>query len=317
MTGNRTAQNAQPLNFVIIPPVLDDTEMSMTMFPCDGRISVHLHFGWRSVCGSMSVSDNVGSVNSCELSLDNNVRILQMHRARNVAATVLLFAAITLAQSPSASTQPDQNPQTDSSSLEPIEAPQPAYPGEGLKKNIAGNVLVQILVSESGNVEATQVVKGDAALRDVAENAAKAWKFKPFLKGGIAVPAIAILNFRFGNDEHDNSQSLPKVGVTIENPRPLTSKVRVAQGVIQRVQIRKVNPAYPEAARSEHIQGSVVMQVIIDREGKIRDVKVISGPPELTDAAVVAVRQWQYKPFFLMGRPVEVETQILINFNLN
>jgi protein TonB len=70
---------------------------------------------------------------------------------------------------------------------------------------------------------------------------------------------------------------------------------------MQRMQIRKVSPAYPEAARSEHIQGSVVMQVIIDKEGKIRDIKVISGPPELTDAAVVAARQWQYKPFLLGG----------------
>jgi protein TonB len=240
-----------------------------------------------------------------------------MHRVQWIAATVLFLAAITLGQGPSASAQPGQNPQIDSSSLEPIEAPQPSYPEKALKKNIAGHVLVQILVSESGNVESTQVVKGDAALKDVAENAAKGWKFKPFLKGGIAVPAIAILNFAFGNDEHNDSQSSAKVGVTIENSRPMTSKVRVAQGVMQRLQIRKVDPAYPEAARSGHVQGSVVMQVIIDKEGKIKDVNVLSGPPELTDAAVVAVRQWQYKPSFLMGRQVEVETQILINFNLN
>lgn len=240
-----------------------------------------------------------------------------MHRAQCVAATVLLLAAITLCQSPSASTQSDQNSQTDSINLEPTEAPPPSYPEKALRENISGNVLVQILVSETGNVEATQVVKGDSALKDAAENAAKGWKFKPFLKGGIAVPAIAILNFGFGNDPHNNSQSSAKVGVTIENPRPMTSKVRVAQGVMQRLQIRKVNPVYPEAARSERVQGSVVMQVIIDREGKIRDVNVISGPHELTEAAVAAVRQWQYKPFFLMGRPVEVDTQILINFNLN
>lgn len=240
-----------------------------------------------------------------------------MHRAQCVAATVLLLAAITLGQSPSAITQSDKNSQTDSINLEPTEAPPPSYPEKALRENISGNVLVQILVSETGNVEATQVVKGDSALKDAAENAAKGWKFKPFLKGGIAVPAIAILNFGFGNDPHNNSQSSAKVGVTIENPRPMTSKVRVAQGVMQRLQIRKVNPVYPEAARSERVQGSVVMQVIIDREGKIRDVNVISGPHELTEAAVAAVRQWQYKPFFLMGRPVEVDTQILINFNLN
>jgi TonB family protein len=256
---------------------------------------------------------------SLAVPLDEKVTILQMCHVHWVGATVL-FAAITLAQAPSASTRFDQASETDSVSLEPTEAPEPAYPEKALRKNIAGHVLVQILVSETGKVEATQIIKGDAALKDAAENAAKGWKFKPFLKGGIVVPAIAILNFRFGDDENNNSQSSAssaKVGVTIENARPMTSKVRVAQGVMQGLQIRKVNPAYPEAARSGHIQGSIVMQVIIDREGKIRDVNVISGPPELSDAAVLAVRQWQYKPFFIMGRPVEVETQIVINFNLN
>jgi len=239
-----------------------------------------------------------------------------MNRVQCVAATVLLVAAITLAQGPSASTQSDQNPQTDSISLQPTEAPQPSYPDTALKKNIAGHVLVQILVSETGDVEATQVVKGDAALKDAAEHAAKGWKFKPFLKGGVAVPAIAILNFGFGDHEHNNSQSPAKVGVTIEDSRPMSSKVRINQGVMQRLQIRKVNPAYPEAAQKEHIQGSVVMQVIIDKEGKISDIRVISGPAELTDSAVNAARQWLYKPFLLMGRPIEVETQIIINYTL-
>ncbi len=239
-----------------------------------------------------------------------------MHHVRYVAAAVLLVAATALAQGPNASTPSDQNPQIDSIRLQPTEAPQPQYPETALKNNAAGHVLVQILVSETGNVEATQVVKGDAGLKDAAEGAAKGWKFKPFLRGGIAVPAIAILNFAFEGDVNDSSQSPAKVSVTIEDSRPMSSKVRLNQGLMERLQIRKVSPTYPEAAKKGHIQGTVVMQVIIGKEGKINDVRVISGPPELTDSAVDAARQWQYKPFLLMGRPVEVDTQIMINYTL-
>jgi protein TonB len=90
--------------------------------------------------------------------------------------------------------------------------------------------------------------------------------------------------------------------------------VRISQGVTQGLVIQKVQPVYPVQARQMHIQGTVVVQATITKEGTTRDLKVISGPPVLGRAAVDAVRQWRYKPYFLNGEPIEILTQVSVNF---
>ncbi len=75
-------------------------------------------------------------------------------------------------------------------------------------------------------------------------------------------------------------------------------------------------PLYPPEAKAEKKQGTVVLHAIIGKDGSIRDLKVISGPEIFRDAAVRAVEQWKYKPYRLMGRPVEVDTTITVNFRL-
>lgn len=79
---------------------------------------------------------------------------------------------------------------------------------------------------------------------------------------------------------------------------------------------RKVQPAYPPLARSARIQGMVVLQAVISKEGMIENLKVLTGHPMLVGAAVDAVRQWRYRPYVLNHEPVEVETQITVNFSL-
>jgi protein TonB len=93
-------------------------------------------------------------------------------------------------------------------------------------------------------------------------------------------------------------------------------KVRVSQGVTQGLLIHKVQPAYPPLARQARIQGSVVLQADISKNGTIENLHVISGHPMLTGAALEAVKQWRYKPYILNGEPVEVETQVTVNFTL-
>jgi protein TonB len=80
--------------------------------------------------------------------------------------------------------------------------------------------------------------------------------------------------------------------------------------------IRKVQPRYPALARSTGIQGSVVLRAVIGRDGKIEQVQVINGHPLLVKAAVDAVSQWLYRPYFLNDQAVEVETQVTVNFIL-
>jgi protein TonB len=80
--------------------------------------------------------------------------------------------------------------------------------------------------------------------------------------------------------------------------------------------IRKVQPAYPPLARSARIQGTVVLQAVISKQGTIENLSVLSGHPMLVQAALDAVRQWRYRPYILNSEPVEVETQITVNFSL-
>src|SRR6266481_2932976 len=94
-------------------------------------------------------------------------------------------------------------------------------------------------------------------------------------------------------------------------------RVRVSQGVTQGLLIRKVQPAYPPLARQARIQGSVLLQAQISKEGTIEHLTLISGHPMLAPAAIEAVKQWRYKPYILNGEPVEVDTQITVNFTLS
>lgn len=91
---------------------------------------------------------------------------------------------------------------------------------------------------------------------------------------------------------------------------------RVSGGVMEGALIQKIQPVYPRLALVTRTEGSVVLQAVISREGVIENLQVISGSPYLSRAAVEAVHQWRYRPYRLNGEPVEVETQIVVNFTL-
>ena len=106
-------------------------------------------------------------------------------------------------------------------------------------------------------------------------------------------------------------------GTPVAVPKVATPvRVRVSQGVSQGLLIHQVKPTYPPLARQARIQGSVVLQAVIAKDGSIQGLHVVSGHPMLTGAAVEAVKLWRYKPYFLNGEPVEVETVVTVNFTL-
>jgi periplasmic protein TonB len=106
--------------------------------------------------------------------------------------------------------------------------------------------------------------------------------------------------------------STPTVAPKIATPQ----RVRVSSGVVSGLLLRKVNPTYPPLARQARIQGVVVLQAQISKDGNIENLQLISGHPMLAPAAIEAVKQWKYKPYLLNGEPVEVETQVQVNFTL-
>jgi periplasmic protein TonB len=109
------------------------------------------------------------------------------------------------------------------------------------------------------------------------------------------------------------------VGATATTAVPKVAtpqRVRVSQGVSEGLLVHQVKPTYPPLARQARIQGSVVLQAVIGKDGSIQNLRLVSGHPMLTSSAMEAVKQWKYKPYFLNGEPVEVDTQITVNFTL-
>ena len=80
--------------------------------------------------------------------------------------------------------------------------------------------------------------------------------------------------------------------------------------------IHQVNPIYPPLARQARVQGVVVMEAVISKEGSIESLRVVTGHPLLNQAALDAVKQWKYRPTLLNGEPVEVITTVTVTFNL-
>ena len=92
--------------------------------------------------------------------------------------------------------------------------------------------------------------------------------------------------------------------------------VRISSGVMAGNRLTQVPPVYPQEARDQKITGAVVLHAVIGKAGTVEQLSVISGPDILATAAIDAVRQWTYKPYFLNGEPTEVDTTITVNFQL-
>ena len=104
--------------------------------------------------------------------------------------------------------------------------------------------------------------------------------------------------------------------IVVAKPKP-TGPARISGGVIAGNILVKTQPVYPPIARAAHQGGTVVLHAIISKAGTIEQLNVVSGPAMLQGAAMDAVKTWRYKPYLLNGEPTEVDTTIMVNFNLN
>lgn len=127
--------------------------------------------------------------------------------------------------------------------------------------------------------------------------------------GGLvgAVPAGVLIELL--NDTH----SVP----VLANTSTTSKRMRIASRVAEANLIHDVAPTYPSEAGRARIEGKVVLLAVIAKDGTVRDVRVESGLPVLALAAIEAVKQWRYRPYLLNGEPVEVDSQITINFALS
>jgi TonB family protein len=121
------------------------------------------------------------------------------------------------------------------------------------------------------------------------------------LRVSVAVPAAALAG------GHGAAQSGAVDG---------TSARRVSGGIMAGNVLSRVTPVYPQDAKDQKISGTVVLHAIIGKDGAISQLDAVSGPAELRQSALDAVKQWVYKPYLLNGQPTEVETTITVNYSL-
>jgi len=101
-----------------------------------------------------------------------------------------------------------------------------------------------------------------------------------------------------------------------QRPSKPSGPVAVKPGVMQSQLLHQVPPVYPPDAKKARIQGKVQLEAVVGKTGEVEQLKVVSGPKELQQSALDAVRQWTYKPFVLNGEPVDVKTTINVNYTL-
>jgi TonB family protein len=111
-----------------------------------------------------------------------------------------------------------------------------------------------------------------------------------------------------------NPSTTPE-GTTPKTPTAI-SRVRVSSGVLFGLIQKKVEPEYPQDAKDLHIQGTVVLHVIVDDQGNVTSIGLVAGPGMLAPSAIDAVSRWRYKPYMLNGKPIELDSTVEVRFTL-
>ncbi len=107
----------------------------------------------------------------------------------------------------------------------------------------------------------------------------------------------------------------PQPAPRVVHPAP-SKPVPISSGVAASTVLYKVLPVYPPIAREARVEGTVVLEAIISKQGTIENLRVVSGPAMLQQSALNAVSAWRYRPFLLSGEPVAVETTVNVIFSL-
>lgn len=140
---------------------------------------------------------------------------------------------------------------------------------------------------------------------------------RPIVENGeIGLPQAPTIDGEIGDRDKEGLHSLmsefsnPLPSAPVK-PRPVRQSV-IMEGNL----IHKVEPQYPPIAKQLHVEGTVIVKAFISRDGVITRAVPETGPPLLVQAALDAVRQWRYRPYYLNHEAIEVETEITVNFVL-
>jgi protein TonB len=218
---------------------------------------------------------------------------------------------ITLSTNPEPQDTASANPQSQTSQIEVNEV-EPTEQASSSAKPSAGKSTI-VASSEAPAAKPAPVAKTPEPIV-VKNEPSQSVQHKSAAQEPVQPPAPELLGVSANGSDKALSGIVNTTPVNV--PRPTPQTVKVSQGVSQGLLIKKVQPAYPLQAMNMHVQGSVQLQATISKDGSISNVKSLSGDSLLARAAMDAVRQWKYKPYYLNGEPVEIQTQITVNFKL-
>jgi protein TonB len=183
-------------------------------------------------------------------------------------------------------------------------------------------VRFEAIIATDGKVTNLKLVSGHPLLVPNATEAARQYEYQPTLLNGQPVEVVTQVdvNFTLG------SAPAPVVGGVMggivgsapiaEFPQGDGPRIRVGGNVQAAKLINAPKPEYPALAQQARIQGTVRFSVVIDKNGKVVNSRLDSGHPLLVPAAMEVIRQYEYQPTLLNGDPVEVTTQVDVNFSL-
>jgi TonB family protein len=193
-------------------------------------------------------------------------------------------------------------------------------------------VVLQFTVDPRGEVMDIHAVQGESSASvPVLIASISKWKFEPASDGNTSVPATGKLLLIKGEDQFryevasafrdsGSPETKPRVPSTKASSPPTVTvvpvKIRLEPDEASKQLVHSVQPTYPPEAKVAGVEGTVVVEITIDLDGSVSDVREITGPKELVPAAIAAVKQSKYRATIYHGRPWQATTEVEIRFKL-
>ena len=205
----------------------------------------------------------------------------------------------------------------------------PEYPAVAQAARVSGVVIIEATVSPEGNVAEAHVIRSIALLDMAAIDAVRQWKYTPTTLNGVPVPVIMTVTVNFVTPDGASSLSGSGSENSFGASHPLTSQAppepvflngkevaRIGGDVKPPERTKYVSPIYPEIAQTSRVSGIVIIEAVIDETGHVAEARILRSIPLLDQAALDAVKQWEYAPLMLNGVAVPVVMTVTVNFTL-
>ncbi len=184
----------------------------------------------------------------------------------------------------------------------------PVYPALAQQAKVQGVVICNVLVGLDGRVQDVRILRSIPLLDQAALDAVRQWEFSPTLQNGNPIPVVMVVTVNF---TLDGSASLVHPETTAEWHPEAT---RIGGDLKPPTKTVNLSPVYPELAKTARVQGVVICEILVGTDGKVEDARILRSIPLLDQAALDAVRQWEFSPTLQNGNPIPVLMVVTVNF---